>query len=190
MLSPPPELLVSTDPRGDNDRSCVLLVEGSGGRLLLPGDISSRIEPAHRGRDADSRHAARARRAASRQPHIVERRVHRGAASGARDRLGRLAQPLRTSASGGRRALSGRKRPVAEYGHGRVHLRSNFQLPPNRSRAPSGCAGAATGANPSATACCPLGSTSQSGGASRCYDSRLSAPRDLKTTKVDPCSKS
>ena len=32
-------------PRGDNDRSCVLLVEGEGSRLLLPGDISARIEP-------------------------------------------------------------------------------------------------------------------------------------------------
>jgi competence protein ComEC len=30
---------------GDNDRSCVLFVEGRGGRLLLPGDISSRVEP-------------------------------------------------------------------------------------------------------------------------------------------------
>jgi len=29
----------------DNDRSCVLLVEGGGGRLLLAGDISDRIEP-------------------------------------------------------------------------------------------------------------------------------------------------
>jgi competence protein ComEC len=28
-----------------NDRSCVLLVEGRGGRVLLTGDISSRIEP-------------------------------------------------------------------------------------------------------------------------------------------------
>lgn len=28
-----------------NDRSCVVLVEGSGGRLLLTGDISSRVEP-------------------------------------------------------------------------------------------------------------------------------------------------
>ncbi|HET7299045.1 MAG TPA: DNA internalization-related competence protein ComEC/Rec2, partial [Oleiagrimonas sp.] len=28
----------------DNDRSCVLLVTGQGGRALLPGDISSRIE--------------------------------------------------------------------------------------------------------------------------------------------------
>jgi competence protein ComEC len=28
-----------------NDRSCVLLVEGRGGRLLLPGDISAAVEP-------------------------------------------------------------------------------------------------------------------------------------------------
>jgi competence protein ComEC len=30
----------------DNDHSCVLLVEGHGGRLLLTGDISSAVEPA------------------------------------------------------------------------------------------------------------------------------------------------
>jgi competence protein ComEC len=30
----------------DNDSSCVLLVEGRGGRLLLTGDISSKVEPA------------------------------------------------------------------------------------------------------------------------------------------------
>ena len=30
----------------DNDNSCVLLVSGAGGRLLLTGDISTRIEPA------------------------------------------------------------------------------------------------------------------------------------------------
>ncbi|MEO7051297.1 MAG: DNA internalization-related competence protein ComEC/Rec2 [Rhodanobacter sp.] len=30
----------------DNDSSCVLLVQGSGGRVLLTGDISSRMEPA------------------------------------------------------------------------------------------------------------------------------------------------
>jgi competence protein ComEC len=29
----------------DNDRSCVLLVEGRGGRLLLTGDISAQVEP-------------------------------------------------------------------------------------------------------------------------------------------------
>jgi competence protein ComEC len=46
MLSPPAGRSVPNDPHGDNDRSCVLLVEGDGGRLLLSGDISSRIEPA------------------------------------------------------------------------------------------------------------------------------------------------
>ncbi len=30
----------------DNDSSCVLLVEGRGGRVLLPGDISTKTEPA------------------------------------------------------------------------------------------------------------------------------------------------
>jgi competence protein ComEC len=33
-------------PGRRNDRSCVLAVDGAGGRLLLTGDISSRIEPA------------------------------------------------------------------------------------------------------------------------------------------------
>jgi competence protein ComEC len=46
MLSPPAGRPIPNDPHGDNDRSCVLLVEGEGGRLLLTGDISSRIEPA------------------------------------------------------------------------------------------------------------------------------------------------
>lgn len=31
--------------RHDNDRSCVVLVDGPGGRLLLTGDISTRVEP-------------------------------------------------------------------------------------------------------------------------------------------------
>ena len=40
VLSPGP----GTTGRG-NDRSCVLLVEGLGGRLLLTGDITSKVEP-------------------------------------------------------------------------------------------------------------------------------------------------
>lgn len=32
-------------PSAGNDRSCVLLVSGQGGRLLLPGDIGSTLEP-------------------------------------------------------------------------------------------------------------------------------------------------
>jgi competence protein ComEC len=45
VLSPPADALGPPDPRGDNDRSCVLLVEGDDGRLLLPGDASARVEP-------------------------------------------------------------------------------------------------------------------------------------------------
>jgi competence protein ComEC len=45
VLSPLPEALGHSDPRGDNDRSCVLLVEGDDGRLLLPGDASTHVEP-------------------------------------------------------------------------------------------------------------------------------------------------
>jgi competence protein ComEC len=41
MLGPEP----AADTTHANDRSCVLLIEGVGGRLLLPGDISSRVEP-------------------------------------------------------------------------------------------------------------------------------------------------
>ena len=40
-------VLSPVDGKGDrdNDSSCVLLVEGRGGRLLLTGDISSKVEP-------------------------------------------------------------------------------------------------------------------------------------------------
>ncbi len=41
--------VLSPGPGGgdrDNDSSCVLLVEGRGGRVLLTGDISSKVEPA------------------------------------------------------------------------------------------------------------------------------------------------
>lgn len=44
IVAPAPDALVGAGR--ENDRSCVLLVEGRGGRLLLPGDISSRVEPA------------------------------------------------------------------------------------------------------------------------------------------------
>lgn len=40
VINPPPGASGS-----DNDASCVLLVTGTGGRVLLTGDISSRIEP-------------------------------------------------------------------------------------------------------------------------------------------------
>ncbi len=45
VLDPDPAALGAPAKGSDNDRSCVLLVEGAGGRLLLTGDISSRVEP-------------------------------------------------------------------------------------------------------------------------------------------------
>jgi competence protein ComEC len=41
VLSPPPDTALRR-----NDRSCVLLVSGRRGRLLLTGDITRRVEPA------------------------------------------------------------------------------------------------------------------------------------------------
>jgi competence protein ComEC len=55
IVAPTPDALGPVGAGRGNDRSCVLLVEGRGGRLLLPGDISSRVEPAvaaEVGRDA------------------------------------------------------------------------------------------------------------------------------------------
>jgi competence protein ComEC len=46
VVNPGPEQIAATYAGSDNDRSCVLLVEGRGGRLLLTGDISRRVEPA------------------------------------------------------------------------------------------------------------------------------------------------
>ncbi|MFI4969111.1 MAG: DNA internalization-related competence protein ComEC/Rec2 [Lysobacterales bacterium] len=46
VLNPHAERLGTSAAAGpDNDRSCVLLVEGPAGRLLLTGDISRRVEP-------------------------------------------------------------------------------------------------------------------------------------------------
>jgi competence protein ComEC len=44
VLNPASEALGGASAASDNDRSCVLLVEGGGGRLLLTGDISRRVE--------------------------------------------------------------------------------------------------------------------------------------------------
>ncbi len=46
VLNPDAVALGTAVKGSDNDRSCVLLVEGAAGRLLLTGDISSRVEPA------------------------------------------------------------------------------------------------------------------------------------------------
>ncbi|MEP7043638.1 MAG: DNA internalization-related competence protein ComEC/Rec2 [Dokdonella sp.] len=46
LLNPTAAALGDSKATNDNDRSCVLLIEGTAGRLLLTGDISSRVEPA------------------------------------------------------------------------------------------------------------------------------------------------
>lgn len=46
VLNPGAAMLGEDASVTGNDRSCVLLVEGRAGRLLLTGDISSRVEPA------------------------------------------------------------------------------------------------------------------------------------------------
>jgi competence protein ComEC len=45
VLNPAPAAIPAAATKGDNDQSCVLLVEGRAGRLLLSGDISRRVEP-------------------------------------------------------------------------------------------------------------------------------------------------
>jgi len=45
IVAPTQDRLGSVAASRDNDLSCVVVVEGRGGRLLLTGDISSRIEP-------------------------------------------------------------------------------------------------------------------------------------------------
>ncbi|MBN8727382.1 MAG: DNA internalization-related competence protein ComEC/Rec2 [Xanthomonadales bacterium] len=45
ILHPDTVAIAATHKGSDNDRSCVLLVTGAGGRLLATGDISRRVEP-------------------------------------------------------------------------------------------------------------------------------------------------
>jgi competence protein ComEC len=189
MLSPPSDLPVSTDPRGDNDRSCVLLVEGTGGRLLLPGDASSRIEP-----------AIAAAMPPAGTPLVLGVPHHGSRSSSGADFIAAL-HPALAIVSAGWRSRYGHPHPevVARYRDAKVPLLDTategaltVEFPPasgpvvSRERERR----RRYWREPGVAACCPLGSTSQSGGASRCYDSRQSAPRDMKTTKVDPCSKS
>ena len=186
LLAPAPETLGPADPRGDNDRSCVLLVEGTGGRLLLPGDISSRVEPRI------------ASQIAAGTP-LVLGVAHHGSRTSSGAAFIAAVQPVLAIASAGWRS---------RYGHPHPEVIERFQAA-NVALLNTAAQGALTVEFPAAgqpvvhaererrhrywrersePACCPLGSASQSGGASRCYDSRLSATR--KNEKVEPCSKS
>jgi competence protein ComEC len=189
LLAPAPEMLGPVDPRGDNDRSCVLLVEGAGSRLLLPGDISSRVEP---------RIAAQI---AAGTP-LVLGVAHHGSRTSSGAAFIAAVQPALAIVSAGWRS---------RYGHPHPEVVERFRAA-NVPLFNTAAEGALTIEFPAAgqpviraerarrrrywrersePACCPLGSASQSGGASRCYDSRQSATRDpFKNEKVEPCSKS
>jgi competence protein ComEC len=190
LLAPAPEMLGSADPRGDNDRSCVLLVEGAGGRLLLPGDISIRVE---------SRITAQIATAGT---PLVLGVAHHGSRSSSSAAFIAALQPALAIVSAGWRS---------RYGHPHPEVVERFR-DANVDLLNTAAQGALTvefpvGSKPfvqaererrrrywrerSEPACCPVGSASQSGGAARCYDSGQSAPRDLKTNeKVESCSKS
>ena len=189
LLAPAPEMLGPADPRGDNDRSCVLLVEGTGSRLLLPGDIGSRVEPRI------------ASQIATGTP-LVLGVAHHGSRTSSGAAFIAAVQPALAIVSAGWRS---------RYGHPHPEVVERFRAAdvPLFNTAAEGALTIefpATGQpvthaererrrrywrERSEPACCPLGSASQSGGASRCYDSRLSATRDpFKNEKVEPCSKS
>ena len=177
VISPAADALGTPTPRGDNDRSCVLLVEGKGSRLLLPGDISARVEP----------------RIADALPNdgspLVLGVAHHGSRTSSSDAFIRAARPALAIVSAGWHS---------RYGHPHSEVLARFADAgvPVLNTAGLGAltiAFPATG-KPVATAeralrrrywreridppCCPLGSPSQSGAAPRCYDSRPSGPCD------------
>jgi competence protein ComEC len=173
IVAPAPDMLGPPSLRGDNDRSCVLLVEGRGGRLLLPGDISSRVEP--RIEPEIARGTA----------PLVLGVAHHGSRSSSSTAFIAAVRPVLAIVSAGWRS---------RYGHPHAEVVKRFQdlHVAMLNTAGEGAltvefpAEAAPFARaererqrrywrePGGPACCPLGSASQSGAGSRCYDSRQS----------------
>ena len=177
ILSPDAASNGTANPRGDNDRSCVLLVEGEGSRLLLTGDISSRIEP----RIADALPV-------DAKP-LALAVAHHGSRSSSSEGFLAAAHPALAIVSAGWHSRYGHPHPevVARFRNAAIPLFNTAGLGALTIAFP------ATG-DPLVTAerarrrrywreridppCCPLGSPSQSGAAPRCYDSRPSGPCD------------
>ncbi len=177
VISPSADAIGTPAPRGDNDRSCVLLVEGEGSRLLLPGDISARTEP----RIADAMPT-------DAKP-LALAVAHHGSRTSSSDAFIAATHPALAIVSAGWHSRYGHPHPevVARFRNAGVRLFNTAGLGALTVAFP------ATGA-PSVTAerarrrrywreridppCCPLGSPSQSGTAPRCYDSRPSGPCD------------
>ncbi len=177
VISPAAETLGAPAPRGNNDRSCVLLVEGAGSRLLLPGDVSARMEPTI------------ARALPLDAMPLVLAVAHHGSRTSSSDAFIEAARPALAIVSAGWHSRYGHPHPetVARFGAAGVPLLDTAGLGALTLAFP------ATG-KPRVTAertrrrrywrersdppCCPLGSPSQSGAAPRCYDSRPSGPCD------------
>jgi competence protein ComEC len=177
VISPTVDAIGTPAPHGDNDRSCVLLIEGEGSRLLLPGDVSARVEP----------------RIAEVLPKdgktLVLAVAHHGSRTSSSDAFVKAAHPALAIVSAGWHSRYGHPHPeiVARFGDAGVPLLNTAGLGALTIAFP------ATG-KPVASAerarrrrywreridplCCPLGSPSQSGAAPRCYDSRPSGPCD------------
>jgi competence protein ComEC len=155
----------------------VLLVEGEGSRLLLTGDISSRIEP----RIADALPV-------DAKP-LALAVAHHGSRSSSSEAFLASAHPALAIVSAGWHSRYGHPHPevVARFRDAAIPLFNTAGLGALTIAFP------ATG-DPLVTAerarrrrywreridppCCPLGSPSQSGAAPRCYDSRPSGPCD------------
>ncbi|HEY6985568.1 MAG TPA: DNA internalization-related competence protein ComEC/Rec2 [Rhodanobacteraceae bacterium] len=163
IVSPAPEKLGPPTQRGDNDRSCVLLVEGAGGRLLLPGDISSRIEP-----------DVAARIAPARTP-LVLGVAHHGSRTSSSAEFVAAARPALAVVSAGWRSRYGHPHDevVARFRAAGVPLRNTAGEGALTVRFPADSAPRVAAERerrrrywrePSTAACCPLGTASQSGG--------------------------
>jgi competence protein ComEC len=87
-----------TRARKTNDLSCVVAIDAGGTRVLLAGDIEARSEARLVRASRDALRGAGARRAAPRQPHVVDARVRRRRRSRDRDLHAGLPQPVRASA--------------------------------------------------------------------------------------------
>ncbi|HEY0231041.1 MAG TPA: DNA internalization-related competence protein ComEC/Rec2 [Dokdonella sp.] len=111
VLNPPPAAVGAAPAASDNDRSCVLLVEGKAGRLLLTGDISSRVE------------ADVARAAAAGGPLVLVV-PHHGSKTSSSAEFIALLQPQLALVSAGWRSRFGHPHPqvVERYRQAGVHL--------------------------------------------------------------------
>ena len=178
VISPASDLIGAPNLRGDNDRSCVLLVEGEGSRLLLPGDVSTRVEP----------RIVSAMTTTATTP-LVLAVAHHGSRTSSGDAFIAAVHPALAIVSAGWHSRYGHPHPeiVARFGEAGIPLLNTAGLGALRIAFPATGKPAVTAERErrrrywrerSDPACCPVGNRSQSGAAPRCYDSGPSGPCD------------